>query len=172
MGNLVNPLSRILGFRDNTFWGNNFSFNYCNFVYRQKIFEIKCVKKIFKLILKYIFKTFDIPRVYYNLKLNFIGQANSILNIECNVHNLNLYNMAIVLILINSIKLSEVNPRIRYKFGIYKRRDVATPVAVGHRITDGEYAWLDKYGQTKEEAFTTVKNIITRLVIDTSWNTT
>lgn len=44
-----------------------------------------------------------------------------------------------------------------YKFGIYKRRDVTTPVAVGHRMTDGEYAWFEKYGSTRSEAFATIR---------------
>lgn len=120
MGNLVNPLSRILGFKSNLFWGNNFSFNYCRQVYRQKIFKIKCIQRLFKFIFRFLFEIFDIPRAYYNLSLNFIGQANSILNLECNVRNLNSYNMAILLILINATEIAEVAPRFRSRFGIYK----------------------------------------------------
>lgn len=51
-----------------------------------------------------------------------------------------------------------------YKFGIYKRRDVATPVAVGHRLTDGEYAWFEKYGKTRSEAFATIKTKLISII--------
>lgn len=51
-----------------------------------------------------------------------------------------------------------------YKFGIYKRRDTSTTITVDNRITDGEYAWFQKYGATKEEAFETVKNTIISII--------
>jgi 5-methylcytosine-specific restriction protein B len=51
-----------------------------------------------------------------------------------------------------------------YKFGIYKRRDISTTITVDNRITDGEYAWFQKYGTTKEEAFQTVKDIILSII--------
>lgn len=51
-----------------------------------------------------------------------------------------------------------------YKFGIYKRRDTSTTITVDNRITDGEYAWFQKYGNTKESAFHTVKNIIISII--------
>ena len=50
-----------------------------------------------------------------------------------------------------------------YKFGIYKRRDISTTITVDNRITDGEYAWFQKYGTTRDEAFQTVKKIIISL---------
>jgi len=47
-----------------------------------------------------------------------------------------------------------------YKFGIYKRNDQSAINENSNRKTDGEYAWFDKYGATKEEAFKSVKNTI------------
>lgn len=122
MGNLINPLSRILGFKKNLFWGNNFAFYYLQDVYRQKIFKIKCLKKIFKYIFRYMFRLFDIPRVHYSLKINFVGQANSILHLECQVRNLNLYNMAILLLALDNDKVGDVSPKYRHRFGIFSLR--------------------------------------------------
>ncbi|WP_432671154.1 AAA family ATPase [Flavobacterium sp. SM2513] len=51
-----------------------------------------------------------------------------------------------------------------YKFGIYKRRDRKTQVAAGHRITDGEYAWFEKYGATRNAAFGKVKTILISII--------
>lgn len=51
-----------------------------------------------------------------------------------------------------------------YKFGIYKRNSNSDIKEESNRTTDGEYAWFKKYGEnTKEEAFTSVKNIIIRI---------
>lgn len=122
MGNLINPLSRILGYKKNLFWGNNFSFYYFQDVYRQKIFKIRCFQKMFKYTFRLLFRAFDFPRVYYNLNLNFVGQSNSILNIKCNVRNLNLYNIATALMLFNSIKTPEVAPTFRDRLGHYRLR--------------------------------------------------
>lgn len=58
-----------------------------------------------------------------------------------------------------------------YKFGIYKRRDISTTITVDNRITDGEYAWFQKYGVTKEAAFQTVKNTIVSIIQNTQNNT-
>ena len=58
-----------------------------------------------------------------------------------------------------------------YKFGIYKRRDISTTITVDNRITDGEYAWFQKYGTTKEEAFQTVKDIILSVIKNIQNNT-
>ena len=51
-----------------------------------------------------------------------------------------------------------------YKFGIYKRKDITKEVNSGNRKTDGVYAWHSKYGNTKEEAFAKVKQIIIQIV--------
>lgn len=58
-----------------------------------------------------------------------------------------------------------------YKFGIYKRRDISTTITVDNRITDGEYAWFQKYGTTKEAAFQTVKNTIVSIIQNAQNNT-
>ena len=58
-----------------------------------------------------------------------------------------------------------------YKFGIYKRRDISTTITVDNRITDGEYAWFQKYGATKEAAFQTVKNTIVSIIQNAQNNT-
>lgn len=51
-----------------------------------------------------------------------------------------------------------------YKFGIYKRNDTSKNIDVTFRKSDGEYAWFTKYGETKEEAFKTVKNHILQII--------
>jgi 5-methylcytosine-specific restriction endonuclease McrBC GTP-binding regulatory subunit McrB len=51
-----------------------------------------------------------------------------------------------------------------YKFGIYKRKDTTKEVNSGNRITDGVYAWHSKYGNTREEAFANVKQMIVTIV--------
>lgn len=58
-----------------------------------------------------------------------------------------------------------------YKFGIYKRRDLSTTITVDNRITDGEYAWFQKYGATRDEAFQTVKQIIIKIIDNAKKNT-
>ena len=51
-----------------------------------------------------------------------------------------------------------------YKFGIYKRKDTTKEVNSGNRKTDGVYAWHSKYGNTREEVFTKVKQLINKIV--------
>jgi 5-methylcytosine-specific restriction protein B len=58
-----------------------------------------------------------------------------------------------------------------YKFGIYKRRDISTTITVDNRITDGEYAWFQKYGATKEAAFQTIKNTLITIIENAQNNT-
>jgi 5-methylcytosine-specific restriction endonuclease McrBC GTP-binding regulatory subunit McrB len=58
-----------------------------------------------------------------------------------------------------------------YKFGIYKRKDTNTKITVDNRVTDGEYAWFQKYGATKETAFQTVKNILLNIIENTEKGT-
>lgn len=50
-----------------------------------------------------------------------------------------------------------------FKFGIYKRNNKEKEISTSNGLTDGEYAWFDKYGKTREEAFETVKNIIIQI---------
>lgn len=51
-----------------------------------------------------------------------------------------------------------------YKFGVYKRRDISTTITVDNRITDGEYAWFQKYGSTKETAFQKIRSILITII--------
>lgn len=51
-----------------------------------------------------------------------------------------------------------------YKFGIYKRSNKTKPVTISNRVTDGEYAWFSKYGETREKAFESVKNILIDII--------
>ncbi|MBC5833740.1 AAA domain-containing protein [Flavobacterium sp. F372] len=51
-----------------------------------------------------------------------------------------------------------------YKFGVYKRSDISKVVDADNRRTDGIYAWFIKYGETKEIAFQTIKNIILEII--------
>lgn len=51
-----------------------------------------------------------------------------------------------------------------YKFGIYKRQNTDTLFANNQYQTDGIYAWLKKYGATKNEAFDTIKQHIVAIV--------
>ena len=50
-----------------------------------------------------------------------------------------------------------------FKFGIYKRKNTQKEYKK-NTISDGEYAWLDKYGQGRDEAFNKVKNIIVDII--------
>lgn len=51
-----------------------------------------------------------------------------------------------------------------YKFGIYRRSDTSKDVTQSYRKTDGEYAWYIKYGNTKDEAFSNIKNHILSII--------
>lgn len=55
-----------------------------------------------------------------------------------------------------------------FKFGIYKRNNTDKQINTSNALTDGVYAWFDKYGQTKEEAFKNVRDIIVSIVKATS----
>ncbi|QNT15596.1 AAA domain-containing protein [Empedobacter stercoris] len=50
-----------------------------------------------------------------------------------------------------------------FKFGIYKRNNTEKEISTSNGLTDGEYAWFDKYGQTRDEAFQKVRNIIVQI---------
>lgn len=47
-----------------------------------------------------------------------------------------------------------------YKFGIYKMGATSKTESATNRTNDGVYAWHTKYGQTKEDAFTSIRNLI------------
>lgn len=50
-----------------------------------------------------------------------------------------------------------------FKFGIYKRKDTKREFEK-NALSDGEYAWLVKYGKTRDEAFEKVKSIIIDII--------
>ena len=50
-----------------------------------------------------------------------------------------------------------------FKFGIYKRKDTKQKFEK-NALSDGEYAWLAKYGKTKDEAFNKLKSIIVDII--------
>jgi len=50
-----------------------------------------------------------------------------------------------------------------FKFGIYKRKDTKRKFEK-NALSDGEYAWLAKYGKTKDEAFNKLKSIIVDII--------
>ena len=50
-----------------------------------------------------------------------------------------------------------------FKFGIYKRKDKKREFEK-NALSDGEYAWLTKYGKTRDEAFEKVKSIIIDII--------
>src|SRR5690606_13671838 len=47
-----------------------------------------------------------------------------------------------------------------YKFGIFKRKDLESENYNDKRMSDGEYSWYGKYGNTKEVVFGKIKNLI------------
>ena len=50
-----------------------------------------------------------------------------------------------------------------FKFGIYRRKDTKREFEK-NALSDGEYAWLTKYGKTRDEAFEKVKSIIIDII--------
>jgi len=51
-----------------------------------------------------------------------------------------------------------------YKFGIFKRKNTDSEVGEGYRKTADGYSWHSKYGNTKEEAFESVRNHIVEII--------
>lgn len=51
-----------------------------------------------------------------------------------------------------------------FKFGIYRRQDLAENPPSGGRRFGVEYAWMDKYGATEQEAFKTVRARIVQVI--------
>jgi 5-methylcytosine-specific restriction protein B len=58
-----------------------------------------------------------------------------------------------------------------YKFGIFKRRNLESTTLKDNLLTDGEYGWAKKYGNTKEIAFQNIKNILLAIIKNTQNNT-
>ncbi|MCW1149161.1 AAA family ATPase [Flavobacterium lacisediminis] len=57
-----------------------------------------------------------------------------------------------------------------YKFGIFKRRNLESTTTKESLLTDGEYSWAKKYGDTKEMAFQNIKNILLAIIENTQNN--
>lgn len=51
-----------------------------------------------------------------------------------------------------------------YKFGIYERKNLKGEDSREAYLSDGEHAWVGKYGETKEEAFNNVKSLILEII--------
>lgn len=51
-----------------------------------------------------------------------------------------------------------------YKFGIYKRKDTQKEVTRTGYKSDGEYAWVLFYGNSRDDAFSTIKNTIIEII--------
>ncbi|WP_396137399.1 hypothetical protein [Flavobacterium sp.] len=58
-----------------------------------------------------------------------------------------------------------------YKFGIFKRKNLESTTSKENLLTDGEYGWAKKYGNTKEIAFQNIKNILSAIIENTQNNT-
>ncbi|WP_053992917.1 McrB family protein [Mangrovimonas sp. TPBH4] len=54
-----------------------------------------------------------------------------------------------------------------YKFGIYKTYGEANVDENSNRATDGDYAWFKKYGETRDDAFLTVRGLVERIARST-----
>ena len=50
-----------------------------------------------------------------------------------------------------------------FKFGVYNRADAAEKENARGRIFEGNYAWYEKYGKTRDEAFDNVRSLIVQL---------
>src|SRR5690606_18293499 len=51
-----------------------------------------------------------------------------------------------------------------FKFGIYKRTNQSNESPTPNTISDGEYAWHEKYGTDRDVAFKTIREIIVSIV--------
>lgn len=51
-----------------------------------------------------------------------------------------------------------------FKFGIYEKNNKATQFSAQGRMSDDEYAWMSKYGNSREDAFEKVRSIIVQIV--------
>ena len=50
-----------------------------------------------------------------------------------------------------------------FKFGVYNRADAAEKENARGRIFEGNYAWYEKYGKSRDEAFNNVRSLIVQL---------
>ena len=61
-------------------------------------------------------------------------------------------------------KIGSVRGGSSYKFGIYKMTEGSSTEPARNRTNDGEYAWHTKYGETREQAFESIKSIILNII--------
>ncbi|MFL0354750.1 EVE domain-containing protein [Xanthomarina sp. GH4-25] len=58
-----------------------------------------------------------------------------------------------------------------YKFGIYKMAETSKTEKASNRTNNGDYAWHNKYGNTQEEAYHTIKSILIKIAKSAQANT-
>lgn len=51
-----------------------------------------------------------------------------------------------------------------FKFGIYEKSNKATQFSAQGRMSDDDYAWMSKYGSSREEVFEKVRSIIVQII--------
>ena len=51
-----------------------------------------------------------------------------------------------------------------FKFGIYEKSNKATQFSAQGRMSDDDYAWMGKYGNSREKAFEKVRSIIVQII--------
>lgn len=61
-------------------------------------------------------------------------------------------------------KLGSIWGGSAFKFGIYSRNDKGPKENVGGRIYSDQYGWMQKYGNSEEEAFNNVKAQIIKTI--------
>ena len=59
--------------------------------------------------------------------------------------------------------LGDVRGGSSYKFGIYKMADTSKTEKANNRDNNGDYAWHNKYGDSQQEAFGTIKSTIIKI---------
>ena len=68
-------------------------------------------------------------------------------------------------------KIGGIGGGSSYKFGIFKKKGEGNPI--GFRRTDGQYSWHSKYGESAEEAYASIKNLvitIAKAATDEEWS--
>jgi 5-methylcytosine-specific restriction endonuclease McrBC GTP-binding regulatory subunit McrB len=104
---------------------------------------------------------------YYDLKeefLNFWSEDNVKKMTLDEYTNLDKKNSFCYWLESKTTELGSIWGGSAYKFGIYKRSDLTKVVDAKNRKTEDGYAWYTKYGDTKEEAFKSVKEIILKII--------
>ena len=63
----------------------------------------------------------------------------------------------------NTRNLGSIKGGSSYKFGIYRMAESSETQPANNRTNDGEYAWHLKYGETRDEAFKSIKLLINQI---------